>query len=364
MYKYELLLDEKSCKIVVQAGLLQNSSVLVGLLPSASRYVIVTDSNVARLWGNDLLTMLQESGTVPCTMLVLEPGEQHKNLRTIEQLYHNLMELECDRDCLLIALGGGVVGDTAGFAAATWMRGVRYVQLPTSLLAMVDSGVGGKTAVNLRGRKNLIGAFHQPEAVLIDPELLTTLPRRDFVNGLPEVIKYGCVLDEELFIRLERAVPLLMQDLDYPLLTGIIARCVTLKADIVKDDEREAGQRMLLNFGHTVGHAIELISENAMLHGEAVASGMMAATALSTQMGMLETGEQQRIEMLLNSLSLSALSGQDCGELLKALRHDKKRIHGDQLWVLLAGIGQGVVRGELPEEEVRRCIRSLSINQQ
>ncbi len=361
MYEYDLQLGERRCNIAVQAGLMHNSS-LPELLPSASRQVIVTDGNIARLWGDDLLTTLHESGSIPCSMVVLEPGEQNKNLQTIEKLYYNLHELECDRDCLLIALGGGVVGDITGFVAATWMRGIRYVQLPTSLLAMVDSGVGGKTAVNLRGRKNLIGAFHQPESVLIDPELLRTLSRRDFVNGLPEVIKYGCVLDRELFTKLEGTVPLLLEELNYPLLADIIARCITLKADIVRDDEREAGLRMLLNFGHTVGHAIEHVSENRLLHGEAVASGMIAATALSNQLGMLDAEEQQRIETVLNRLSLPLLSGQDSTSLLKAMRHDKKRRHGDQLWVLLKGIGQGCVQGEIPETEVLNCLRKVPVD--
>lgn len=364
MFQYDLLLGEKSCKIVVQPGLLHERSMLPELLPKASRQLIITDSNVARLWGENLLKLLQGSSSVPCSMLVLEPGEQHKNLRAIEQLYHRMSELECDRDCLVIALGGGVVGDVAGLVAATWMRGVRYVQLPTSLLAMVDSGVGGKTAVNLRGRKNLIGAFHQPEAVLIDPELLSTLPQRDFMNGLPEVIKYGCVLDAELFTRLESTVPMLLQKLDYSLLNEIITRCITLKAEVVRDDERENGMRMLLNFGHTVGHAIELVSDNELLHGEAVASGMIAATALSRQTGLLKVEDQMRIEILLNRLYLPQLPGQFSDELLAAMRHDKKRRQGDQLWVLLKGVGQGVVQGKIPEAEVITCLQRLSTDQQ
>lgn len=358
MFNLELILDTRRCLISAGRGILRQAELLVENMPPSSGCLLVTDRNVARYWGDQLFKSLQQLVESSCEMVVLEPGERHKNLQAVEQIYHRLHELEYDRDCLLVALGGGVVGDITGFAAATWMRGVRYLQLPTTLLAMVDAGLGGKTGVNLRRGKNLVGSFHQPLAVLVDPDLLQTLPSRHYTNALPEIIKYGSVLDGALFGLVEQELPRL-QEWDSTELMDVITRCLILKAGVVTRDEREQEERMLLNFGHTLGHALEQCSQVELLHGEAVAGGMLVAAAISRRLEILSQTAAQRLMALINALPLPPLPPVEPEQLLRAIRQDKKRRAGVQPWVLLEGIGGGMIHREVPEQVVVDSIKEI-----
>ena len=304
--------------------------------------LIVTNEVVAPLYLDRLKKTL---GNNPSSEVVLPDGEQHKRITTIQEIYDALLAGRFARDCVIIALGGGVIGDMAGFAAATYQRGVDFIQVPTTLLSQVDSSVGGKTGVNHPLGKNMIGAFHQPVAVMIDIATLSTLPQREFKAGLAEVIKYALLGDAEFMTWLEKNMALLLA-YDAKALSYAINRCCDNKSRIVAEDEREAGVRALLNLGHTFGHAIE----NAMgygewLHGEAVAAGMCMAADLSTRLGWLSVAERDRAIGLINTVGLPthlppSLKSDDFKRLMAL---DKKVLSGKMRLVLLQGIGNAVV---------------------
>ncbi len=305
--------------------------------------VLVTNTTLAPLYGQALARQL-EAGGRRVVMIVVEDGEQFKNAAMLDTIHDAMLDARCERSAILIALGGGVVGDVAGFAAATYQRGVRFLQIPTTLLAQVDSSVGGKTGINHRLGKNMIGAFHQPQAVVIDLATLGTLPDREFSAGLAEVIKYGVSLDARFFEWLEGTMPSLMSR-DRVALAHAIRRSCELKADIVAHDEREAGRRALLNFGHTFGHAIEgATGYGAWLHGEAVAAGMMLASRLSMRLGSIDRSVVDRLRAMLIDAGLPVDAPQlSVDEWLHWMASDKKSDAGRLRFVLLDALGSARV---------------------
>jgi 3-dehydroquinate synthase len=285
-------------------------------------------------------------------------GERFKSLRSAESLLTFLIEQRIERSDVIVALGGGVVGDLAGFVAATYLRGVRLVQVPTTLLAQIDSSVGGKTAVNHKLGKNLIGAFHQPSLVAIDPEALRSLPSRQIRAGLYEAIKYGVIRDRKLFVRLAASLDAL-KELDPVELEHVIARCCAIKAQIVQRDEREAGLRTILNFGHTVGHALESVTNyRRFLHGEAVGYGMVAASKIAERMGLLARHDGEQIEAVISSIgSLPSANTLASNDIISAIHRDKKVEAGQASFVLPVKIGKVVIESNVPPQVVRAALK-------
>jgi 3-dehydroquinate synthase len=289
--------------------------------------------------------------------VIIPDGERHKTLATFTTVIDRLIDARFHRDCCLVALGGGVVGDLTGYVAASYQRGVDFVQVPTTLLAQVDSSVGGKTAVNHPRAKNMIGAFHQPSAVLADTSTLRSLPPRELAAGLAEIVKYGIIVDAEFFAWLEAHIDDL-KHLDAAALTYAIRRSCEIKAAIVAEDEREQGRRALLNLGHTFGHALEAIGNyERWLHGEAVAVGMVLAARTSTALGWLAEHDCARIEHLLSRAGLPiAASGVDPGLLLDNMRGDKKADHAGLKLILIRALGDAVVTRSPPEQTLRAVL--------
>ncbi|MCX7960339.1 MAG: 3-dehydroquinate synthase [Burkholderiales bacterium] len=352
-------LGERSYPIHIGAGLLDEAALYAPLV--GGRAVgIVSDANVAPLYGARLARALAAAGARTATVLV-EAGEQAKCWQNVDRVVDALLGARIGRDGALVALGGGVVGDLAGFAAAVYQRGIPYVQVPTTLLAQVDSSVGGKTAINHARGKNMIGAFHQPLAVIADVAALETLPERELRAGLAEVIKHALILDADFTVWLEANVErLLARERDA--LAHAVARCCELKAGVVAADERESGLRAILNFGHTFGHAIETgTGYGAWLHGEAVAAGMAIAAELSHRMGTLSADELARIRRLIERAGLPV-----AGPVLPADRYlelmqvDKKAVGGRLRFVLLEGIGRARPREDVPESLVLALLRELA----
>jgi 3-dehydroquinate synthase len=320
--------------------------------------VLVTNETVAPLYLERVTTML-ERHAVRVDSVVLPDGEQYKNWQTLEKVYDTLVDTRAERATPLIALGGGVVGDMTGFAAATWQRGAPFVQMPTTLLAQVDSSVGGKTAINHPRGKNMIGAFHQPRAVLIDTDTLATLPLRELRAGLAEVIKYGLIRDASFFDWLEGHMEALLALEPGPVAFAIERSCRN-KAEVVVADETERGERALLNLGHTFGHAIETgTGYVGWLHGEAVAVGMLMAAEVSLRLGWIDEGELARIEGLLIRAGLPVRGpGLPVDEMLHWMAGDKKVSGGQLRLVLLQGIGKAVVTADVLPSVLRAAIEA------
>jgi 3-dehydroquinate synthase len=308
---------------------------------TVGRAAVVTDSIVGKIYRDRIVETLKAAGFDP-VVVEIPAGEEHKNLAWLAFLYDKLIDGRIERRSPLIALGGGVIGDITGFAAATLQRGVPFVQVPTTLLAQVDASVGGKTAINHPAGKNLIGAFYQPRLVVIDVETLRSLPKREFVAGLAEVIKYGVILNADLFTLIEEQLPRVLR-LDTDLLTFIIKTCCQLKALVVEEDETESDYRAILNFGHTLGHAIEsMTAYKQFLHGEAVAIGMAFATHLSHKRGFCSATVEQRVRKLLKKAGLPVDIPKDLkGEyLLFGLATDKKMAGGKIKFVCVEDFGK------------------------
>ena len=333
--------------ITIGSGLLSNADWLRAEIPDAD-LLVVTNSTVAELYLGKLIAGLPGRRVGEC---ILPDGEQYKTLQTVETVLDALVGQKLNRDAIVLALGGGVIGDIAGFTAACYQRGVRYVQIPTTLLAQVDSSVGGKTGVNHSGGKNLIGAFYQPLAVIADTDSLATLPDRELAAGLAEIIKYGCIWDAALFDWLDANMHSLKAR-DPAALTHAIARSCEIKATVVAKDEREHGLRAILNFGHTFGHAIEAATHyRSFLHGEAVAIGMLMAADLSRRLGMIDAAIQERIRSILTRAALpTAAPSIGAARALDLMRMDKKVLAGTVRLVLLEKLGSAVVTGSYPAE--------------
>jgi 3-dehydroquinate synthase len=346
-------LGSRSYPIHIGAGLIGSAPLYAPHLKGGS-VAIVTSEVVAPLY---LAAVKRAVSGARVTEIVVSDGEQAKSWQTLERVFDALLAARCGRDSLIVALGGGVIGDLAGFAAATYQRGIPFVQVPTTLLAQVDSSVGGKTAINHARGKNMIGAFHQPLAVIADVATLDTLPDRELRSGLAEVIKHGLALDAAFVDWLERNIDLLLKR-DAAALTHAVKRSCELKARIVAADEREAGERALLNFGHTFGHAIEAgAGYGAWLHGEAIAAGMVMASELSLLMGQLKKTEVSRVRELLHRAGLPVKGPALAPEkLLELMSIDKKAAKGRTRFVLLEGIGRAALRSDVEESRVRAAI--------
>ena len=353
-------LGERSYPIVIGNSIDDEVVAFVRAAGYSARGMIVTDTNVGALHAGRIAEALARAG-LHAEIAVIPAGESSKSLTQADRLFTRAIELGLDRRSPIIALGGGVVGDLAGFVAATYMRGVPFIQLPTSLLAQVDSSVGGKVAVNHPLGKNLIGAFYQPDAVFMDLGLLATLPAREIWAGLGEIIKYGIICDADFFVWLEEHSAQVLA-LDPAAAAHMIARSCEIKADVVRQDEREGGLRRILNFGHTIAHAIEKETGYVRYrHGEAVAIGMIGAAKISEEMGLLPAADRQRIEQLICAMGLpQRAEGVTANAMYEDLFHDKKTVGGRIHWVLVEGIGTVVVRDDVPEEIVRKILLGLS----
>ena len=341
MTSVRVALSESSYDIEIGAGLLARLAPFVSKRTGPfSRIVIITDAHVERLYGSSVLESCR-SYNLRAELVSVPAGESSKSVAMAEHLWGKLLELAADRKTVIAALGGGVVGDLAGFAAATYARGLPFVQCPTTLLAQVDSSVGGKVGINLPCAKNMVGAFWQPMGVLIDTDVLRTLDERNYRAGLAEVVKYGVILDEDFFRYLEQHVEAI-RSRDAQVLTDVIGRCCRLKADVVEADEREVtGQRAVLNYGHTFCHAIEAVTGyGEFLHGEAVAIGMVCASRLAESLGRIDSSVTQRQIALLEALGLpTAMPPLDVPSLLSAMQRDKKSEQGQLRFILPTRLG-------------------------
>ncbi len=359
MEALRVALQGGSYPIHIGPGLLDRSELYSPHVRSRE-VAVITNPVVARLYLERVTDALRRAGA-NVTPILIEDGEQAKDWRTLEQVVDRLLAAHVARDSVIVALGGGVVGDLAGFAAAVYQRGIPFLQLPTTLLAQVDSSVGGKTAINHRRAKNMVGAFHQPLAVVSDVAVLDSLPERELTAGLAEVVKYGVALDGSFAEWLERNLTNLRKR-DHDALGFAVRRSCELKARIVSADERETGVRALLNFGHTFGHAIEAVAApGEWLHGEAVAVGMVMASELSHRMGMLGRAKADRVRELVRSAGLPvrgpAVPPED---LLRWMRVDKKVGAGRMRFVLLPDIGTTQIRDDLEESVVADVIRACT----
>ena len=335
-------LGNRSYVIKVGGSLLSRLGAECAQLKLGQRCAVITDTNVARHFAKAAVKSLAASGFKP-VLITVPAGEKSKRLAVVEKCYDQLAAHRLERKSFIVALGGGVVGDLAGFVAATYLRGIPFVQVPTSLLAQVDSSVGGKTGVNLTAGKNLVGAFYQPRLVLCDLDTLAKLPRREYVSGLAEVVKYGVIYDAVLFAQLERHLPKLLQR-DAATLAAVVARCCEIKAAVVGEDETESGLRAILNFGHTIGHAIENSSGyGKFLHGEAIAIGQVAAAKLSQKILGLPSDDVARIEKLFVQAGLPVeikVNAARRKKLFAAMLLDKKVSGGEVKFVLAEKIGK------------------------
>jgi 3-dehydroquinate synthase len=347
-------LGTRSYPIFIGAGLLGQSARYTPYL-AGSQVMIVTNETVAPLY---LDTVRGALGGRRVEQVVLPDGEQYKTLDVVDRIYTALLEARFDRRCTLVALGGGVVGDMTGFAAATYQRGVAFIQVPTTLLSQVDSSVGGKTGVNHPLGKNMVGAFHQPRAVIADTAVLDTLPDRELSAGLAEVIKYGLINDPEFFAWLEQNMTALRAREPGALAYAIERSCID-KAGVVEADEREAGSRALLNLGHTFGHAIETgMGYGQWLHGEAVGTGMCMAARLSHAVGWLADDELSRVERLVGAAGLPTEppDAVDAVRFLELMAVDKKVLDGELRLVLLRGIGHAVISSDFGADALRQVL--------
>jgi 3-dehydroquinate synthase len=351
-------LGERTYSILIGSGLLPSLGPECARLQLGRRCAVISDTRVAAKYGRGALSSLKKAGFDP-VLVRIPPGEPAKRLRVVEKCYEQLAKHRLERKSFIVALGGGVVGDLAGFVAATYLRGIDFVQVPTTLLAQVDSSVGGKVGVNLAAGKNLVGAFYQPRLVICDVATLTTLPGRELRAGLAEVLKYGIIYDARLFERLETDLPRLLK-LDRDVLVDVIARCCEIKAEVVSKDERESGLRAILNFGHTIGHALEATSGyGKYLHGEAISIGQVAAAGLSNWYAGLPPVDMRRIWTIFTKAGLpvaARITRPRFRKLLAAMQLDKKVTDGNIKFVLARRIGEVVTDQKVSEVHIARVL--------
>ena len=359
MRKVRVDLGEKSYDIVIGYDIGQEIVDFVKGAGYSKKALLVTDTHVGPLYGKKVQQLLTEAG-LEATLMQIPAGESSKNLTVANDLFTRAIELGLDRKSPVFALGGGVVGDLAGFVAATYMRGVPFVQLPTSLLAQVDSSVGGKVAVNHELGKNLIGAFYQPQAVFMELNYMKTLPQREIYTGLGEIIKYGIIYDAEFFDFLEANREQVLA-LEPEALVHMIARSCEIKAAVVSEDEKEAGLRRILNFGHTIAHAIEKETGYVRYnHGEAVATGMVGAAYISRELGLIDETEYNRVRDMIARYNLPLQAAGVTVEAMYAdIFHDKKTVGGKVTWVLMEKIGQVICRNDVPADVVKKAMEAV-----
>ncbi|RDE19106.1 3-dehydroquinate synthase [Motiliproteus coralliicola] len=356
--RLDVALDERSYPIYIGAGLLDQPELWTSHIRS-SQVCIVTNETIAPLY---LQQVEQSLADKQLATVILPDGERYKNLDTLNQVFDGLLQAKHNRTTTLVALGGGVVGDMTGFAAACYQRGVDFIQIPTTLLSQVDSSVGGKTGVNHPLGKNMIGAFHQPRCVLIDTNSLNTLPDNELAAGLAEVIKYGLILDLDFLSWLEKNLDALQQRQSEALAEAIY-RCCQIKANVVAEDEKEAGKRALLNLGHTFGHAIESHSGYGnWLHGEAVAAGTIMAADLSERLGWLSSADVERVKQIFSRAQLPLLppKGMQPDDFMSLMAVDKKVLDGQLRLVLLRQLGEALVTADFSHEALQNTLSSLT----
>ena len=355
--KVRVYLEERSYDIEIGVGILDHLGPFLNSFNNVGHIVLLTDSNTAPLYAEAIAAHLAEC-ELTVDMLVIEPGEESKSIAAAECIWDQMLDIGTDRQSIVLAVGGGVVGDLAGFVASTYARGLRFFQVPTTLLAQVDSSVGGKVGINLAGGKNMVGAFHQPFGVLIDTQTLDSLGHDQYLAGLGEVVKYGVSLDAELFEKLEANIDLL-QSRDHDFLTEIIARCCRIKADIVEQDERETtGLRAKLNYGHTFAHAYEtLAGYGSLLHGMAVGIGLVDAAKLARELGRVDDSFVQRQMQLNAQIGLPVrFDGVDPDQVINLMMRDKKALRGTLRIVLPSEIGQCELVKDIAPESVRAIL--------
>jgi 3-dehydroquinate synthase len=343
--------------VLVERGLLRSAATaLRDLIPQEARMFVLTSAPIRKHWAKPLR---KSFGKRDIEFLVLPDGERAKTLAQLEKLAEQMVRAGADRQSVLLALGGGVVGDVGAFLASVFMRGIPVVQIPTTLLAQVDSAMGGKTGVNLKAGKNLIGTFHQPLAVLVDPDVLATLPEREYRSGLFEAMKYGVIRNPAIFELMEEHRGELLKR-DGELLETLIAECIRVKADVVSADERESGERRILNFGHTVGHALEAeTGYKRLLHGEAVGWGMIAASFIGEQMGLTDQATSRRIVELVRTYGPLPKIDVSAKRVFKRLLSDKKTVGGVPHFVLATAIGRVEVVNTVKPETVIEAVKAL-----
>jgi 3-dehydroquinate synthase len=340
-----------------ERGALARACSLIARLGHSSGVFVLSSPRVWRFWGKNVARAL---GLRSKHTILFDDAESAKRVATVEGIARELARVGADRHCILVAVGGGVVGDVAGFAAATYLRGVQIVHVPSTLVAQVDSAIGGKTGVDLPEGKNLVGAFYPPRLVVVDPELLRTLPHREYRSGLYEVVKYGVIADARFFEFLEKRMDALLRR-DLAALDWIIPRCIAIKTRVVSRDERESGLRKILNFGHTIGHALEAATKyRRFLHGEAVAWGMMAATLLGLAVDAMSERDAARILALIARVGpLPSLAGITAAHLRSIVASDKKNRAGHVRWVVARAIGRSQWDVEIPWPIVARAFAAL-----
>jgi 3-dehydroquinate synthase len=359
--RVEVSAGSTTSTILIGEGLSEDLAALLDEHGVGARRFIVSSPAIWKLHGAHIAGAIGgvSGGTEP---ILLPDGERYKSLQSVSKVYETLITAGADRGSAIIAVGGGVIGDTAGFAAASFLRGITLVHVPTTLLAQVDSSIGGKVGVNHPLGKNLIGAFHQPRLVAIDPLLLKTLPRREFRSGLYEVVKYGVIASRDLFERLAtHTTAMFARDPDV-LVPAIVESC-RIKADVVSKDEREGGLRRILNYGHTIGHALEAVTKyRRFRHGEAIAYGMLGAADLAAGRGAMAEGERQALVDLIAALGpLPAIADLPIGEIIEAVRRDKKVVDGRLHFVIATQIGATMTIDDVTEEELRGVVGRLGI---
>jgi 3-dehydroquinate synthase len=355
MREIRVELGERSYRIAIESGILADIGKSLQKFGFTSKASLVSNPTVFGLYGACVTESIKAEG-FEVSVIIVPDGEEYKNLSSVEKIYGAMLTSALDRKSVLIALGGGVIGDMAGFAASTYMRGIDFVQVPTTLLAQVDSSVGGKTGVNHPMGKNMIGTFWQPRLVWIDIDTLKSLPRRELLSGLAEVIKYGVIWDEGFFRLLEENRDKVLS-LDKDILSRVVQLSCEIKAKVVSEDERESGLRAILNYGHTLGHAIETATGyKRYLHGEAVAIGMYAEARLSRELGLLDAGQLARIKALIEAFDLPAAIPEevDPRSLLSSMKLDKKTVEGDITFILPEEIGKVRIHKGLSSKEIEK----------
>ena len=356
-------LPQQSYDITVAAGGLAHLGQWMQPLKLGQKVLVVSSPPIWKHYGEAAIVSLEQAGFT-VTSCLLPAGERYKTLASVQKIYDAALAMRLERSSTIVAIGGGVIGDMAGFAAATWLRGIHFVQVPTSLLAMVDAAIGGKTGVNHPQGKNLIGAFHQPRLVLIDPQVLATLPPREFRAGIAEVIKYGVIWDADLFVQLEAADRLdQLRYVSAALSQEILTRSAQAKAHVVSKDEKEAGLRAILNYGHTIGHAVESLTGYRLInHGEGVAIGMVAAGQIAVELKLWDQEACDRQTRLIQKTQLPTQlpSGLEIDAILASLQTDKKVAAGKVRFVLPTRIGEAIVTDQADEQTIRSVLQRIA----
>jgi 3-dehydroquinate synthase len=355
MEKVSVKLDRNSYEILIGPGLLAQTGAKLKEMGLGGKAVVITDPTVKGLYGEILKKSLVDSG-FEVLLLEVPEGEEQKSLETAGRLYHELTGFYAERTTPVLALGGGVIGDLSGFVAATYMRGVPLIQVPTTLLAQGDSSIGGKVAVNHGQLKNKIGAFYHPKLTISDISTLKTLSPRELSDGLAEITKHGAILDREFFSYLEKNLDR-VKALDEPVLEKIVTHSAGIKAGVVEKDELDLGLRNILNYGHTIGHAIETVSELKIWHGEAVAMGMLAEARISNRLGVLDRNEVSRLKEIITRAGLPTASPHlEKEKLIQAMKHDKKVLQGEIRFALLRKIGEVFISDEVDTSLIEKVL--------